>query len=382
MQQLNIIQRLIPQSRWPVLSPNPMPNPHWIVIHGTGNDATAANEIANMTNNNGRNSDWGVSFHFAVDDREIVQGLPLDRHGWHASDGNAPNGGNRAGIGIEICFDRSGGPRYIAAERKGANLVAHLLHERNWSIERVRTHQSFCPRNQRCPRQILNSLGGFDRFLTMVQGFLSELNVAKKSQPPAQIGTVTLKNGTWNVKSTPSNQGRIQRTVQANTFPIIARNADGWAQLTCNGWISPSAIASDNDPSFNTGRNPQQTPQPSQPQPTLEQVARQVIRGDFGNGDDRRKRLTAAGFNAANVQQTVNALLANPPRPTPNLPLLLNNAPPTAPKKTAQPSQSLDDLAREVIRGNWGNGAERVRRLTAAGHDSRAVQNRVNELLR
>ncbi|MCL2605487.1 MAG: metallophosphoesterase [Defluviitaleaceae bacterium] len=42
----------------------------------------------------------------------------------------------------------------------------------------------------------------------------------------------------------------------------------------------------------------------------------------------------------------------------------------------------LDEIARQVINGFWGNGAERVRRLTDAGYDARAVQNRVNQILR
>ena len=43
--------------------------------------------------------------------------------------------------------------------------------------------------------------------------------------------------------------------------------------------------------------------------------------------------------------------------------------------------KSIDELAREVIKGLWGNGAERKNRLTAAGYDYNAVQKRVNELL-
>ncbi|MCL2499078.1 MAG: 5'-nucleotidase C-terminal domain-containing protein [Defluviitaleaceae bacterium] len=42
----------------------------------------------------------------------------------------------------------------------------------------------------------------------------------------------------------------------------------------------------------------------------------------------------------------------------------------------------LDEIARQVINGNWGNGVERVRRLTEAGYDARAVQTRVNQILR
>lgn len=43
--------------------------------------------------------------------------------------------------------------------------------------------------------------------------------------------------------------------------------------------------------------------------------------------------------------------------------------------------KSIDQLAREVIRGEWGNGEERKRRLTNAGYDYREVQKRVNQLL-
>ena len=47
----------------------------------------------------------------------------------------------------------------------------------------------------------------------------------------------------------------------------------------------------------------------------------------------------------------------------------------------AQKKKSVDTIAREVIRGNWGNGDERKRRLASAGYDYSAVQKRVNELL-
>ena len=48
----------------------------------------------------------------------------------------------------------------------------------------------------------------------------------------------------------------------------------------------------------------------------------------------------------------------------------------------AKPGKTVDELAREVIRGLWGNGTERKNRLTEAGYNYRAVQRRVNELLR
>lgn len=47
-----------------------------------------------------------------------------------------------------------------------------------------------------------------------------------------------------------------------------------------------------------------------------------------------------------------------------------------------QPQKTIDELAHEVLEGKWGNGEERKRRLTEAGYDYRAVQDRVNELVK
>ena len=54
----------------------------------------------------------------------------------------------------------------------------------------------------------------------------------------------------------------------------------------------------------------------------------------------------------------------------------LHNAKTTSGKKT------VDELAKEVIAGKWGNGADRKKRLTAAGYDYDAVQKKVNKLLK
>lgn len=50
--------------------------------------------------------------------------------------------------------------------------------------------------------------------------------------------------------------------------------------------------------------------------------------------------------------------------------------------KTAPDTKTVDELAREVIAGKWGNSAERKQRLTAAGDDYSVVQKRVYELMR
>ena len=44
--------------------------------------------------------------------------------------------------------------------------------------------------------------------------------------------------------------------------------------------------------------------------------------------------------------------------------------------------KSIDEIAKEVIAGKWGNNPERKRRLESAGYDYNAVQKRVNQLIK
>lgn len=50
--------------------------------------------------------------------------------------------------------------------------------------------------------------------------------------------------------------------------------------------------------------------------------------------------------------------------------------------KNTTTKKTVTELAKEVIAGKWGNGQDRKNRLTAAGYDYTAVQNKVNELLK
>lgn len=91
----------------------------------------------------------------------------------------------------------------------------------------------------------------------------------------------------------------------------------------------------------------------------VDTVAREVIAGQWGNGENRKARLTQAGYDYNVVQAKVNEML----NPQPQL-------------------KSIDEIAKEVIRGKWGNGAERKNRLAQAGYDYNAVQKRVNQLMK
>lgn len=93
------------------------------------------------------------------------------------------------------------------------------------------------------------------------------------------------------------------------------------------------------------------------PAKSVDEIAKEVINGKWGNGDDRKNRLIAAGYDYDKIQDKVNALLK-------------------------KPKVDVTKIAKEVIAGKWGNGNERKSRLTAAGYDYDTIQDRVNELVR
>ena len=75
---MEIVKMLVPESKYSIKCPYEM-NPEFIIIHNTANDASAENEVKYMISNNNE-----VSFHYAVDDKVAVQGIPTNRNAWHA----------------------------------------------------------------------------------------------------------------------------------------------------------------------------------------------------------------------------------------------------------------------------------------------------------
>lgn len=170
---MQIRQNLVSQSKYSIKCPYTM-TPEFIVVHNTANDASADNEIKYMISNNNQ-----VSFHIAVDDKEAVQGIPFSRNVWHAGDGGIGIG-NRKGIAIEICYSKSGGDRFIKAEQNAAKLIAQLLKERGWGIDKVKKHQDFSKKY--CPHRTLDM--GWERFLNMVKAEMGQPVTATPTPTP------------------------------------------------------------------------------------------------------------------------------------------------------------------------------------------------------
>ena len=163
-------QVLLPETKYKIKSPHTM-QPQYITVHNTANDASAVNEVSYHNSNNNQ-----VSYHVAVDDKEVIQCLPFNRNAWHCGDGQGD--GNRKSIGIEICYSKSGGARYTAAEENAVQYIAKLLHEYGWGINRVKQHYDWSKKN--CPHRIRDEKR-WDSFIQRVQMSLDKLNGVKEA---------------------------------------------------------------------------------------------------------------------------------------------------------------------------------------------------------
>lgn len=253
-----IIKNLVPENKYGVKCPYTM-KPTRIVVHNTYNDASAKNEIAYMIRNNNE-----VSFHYAVDDKEVVQGILENRNAWHSGDGG--NGkGNREGIAIEICYSKSGGDRFIKAEQNAVDLIVDILKRYNWGIDKVTKHQDYSKKY--CPHRTLDM--GWDRFIKMIEDKLNTNTTVTKSIDELAREVIAGKHG--NGEARKKALGNLYSEVQKRVNEIL------------------------------TGK--------TTPKKSVDELAREVIAGKWGNGTDRKNRLTKAGFNYSEVQKRVNQLL-------------------------------------------------------------------------
>lgn len=167
---MDIIKRFVSKEKYSIKCPYSL-SPIGITLHNTANSASAANEIAYMERN-----DKEISYHFAVDEKEIIQALPLDRNAWHAGDG-ATGSGNRRTIAIEICRSTSEDlSLFLQAEKNAAWLCASLCLQYGWTTKDIYTHKHWSGKN--CPHKTLEL--GWDRFLAMVEQNMTEMSKPEK----------------------------------------------------------------------------------------------------------------------------------------------------------------------------------------------------------
>lgn len=254
---MEVRQMLVDKSKYSVKCPYVM-TPTRIVVHNTANDASANNEIKYMISNNNE-----TSFHFAVDDKEVVQGIPTNRNAWHAGDGHGK--GNMEGIAIEICYSKSGGDRFIKAEQNAAKFIAQLLKERGWGIDKVTKHQDYS--NKYCPHRTLDM--GWERFLNMIRAELgqAQVNTSTSSNSNSNkdyTGKITYqsydnKKGKWLPEVDSHHTDDYAGNLGNNMGGLRAKPTYGEIQIQAHvigkgwlGWISSKDYSKNNKTNGNT----------------------------------------------------------------------------------------------------------------------------------
>ena len=223
---MDIIKNLVPENKYSVKCPYSM-TPTRIVVHNTANDASAKNEMAYMISNNNE-----VSFHYAVDDKEVVQGIPENRNAWHSGDGG--NGkGNREGIAIEICYSKSGGEKFTKAEENAVDLIVDILKRYGWGVDKVTKHQDYSKKY--CPHRTLDL--GWDRFIGMIEDKLSPKNTFNAYKVRVTASCLNIRKGAG------TNYGKNGAITDKGVYTIVdeadGKGATKWGKLKSGaGWIS------------------------------------------------------------------------------------------------------------------------------------------------
>ena len=248
---MEIKQNLVNAGKYSIKCPYER-TPQFYVVHNTYNDAAASNEVAYMIRNDNK-----VSFHYAIDDVEVVQGLLENRSAFASGDGGKGQG-NLYGIHVEICYSKSGGDRFNKAEQNAAKFIADGLKAHGWGIDKVKKHQDFA--DKYCPHRTLDM--GWQRFLNMVQANLDgNQTVVTPTPQPSQpdsgysADTYEIIASDLIVRKTPGgsavghagltadgkkhdkdNDGALDRGTRITVKEIYQNGNDIWGRCP-SGWV-------------------------------------------------------------------------------------------------------------------------------------------------
>lgn len=119
--------------------------------------------------------------------------------------------------------------------------------------------------------------------------------------------------------------------------------------------LNYTILTFDNWKKYALGKQDTSAPSPVNPlRRSNEDIATEVMRGAWGNSNDRKTRLTNAGYDYAAIQAIINSKYTR---------------------------RTEDEIINEVIAGKWGIGDDRRFRLTEQGYDYVAIQKKVNDKL-
>lgn len=286
----------------------PNRNIKYIVVHYTAGSTSrtgAARNTAVMFSS----PSHGGSADFIVDDTEIVQYSPdIENYlCWHAgvdySGGTAEFHGkctNANSIGIEICstnpnwnqFDRANSPKWsftAAAVARAAELVKYLMEKYKIPAANVIRHWDVC--HKECPGIIgWNPNSG------------SEAKWLEFKKTIGSTTTSTVKPATTTAKT--------DKPVNTPIYRVRKSANDAKSQIGAFTVLANAKKLADSHAGYSvydgTGKL---VYSPGAKKKTVTELAREVIAGKWGNGADRKNRLTAAGYDYGAVQAEVNRIL-------------------------------------------------------------------------
>src|SRR5690606_22456767 len=276
---IKIRKHLVPESIAKRVTYNGTNSKKYIIIHETANTRKGANANAHarlQASGNSRAASW----HYTVDDKEIVQSFSDNAKCWHA--GNRYY--NENSIGIEICVNSDG--NFKKAVENAVKLTKYLMNKYNISENNVIQHNTASGKN--CPRYLRSGEKGvsWSEFKRMLQENKEQTKpkqqaAVKQTQSKAvytgnsivdylnSIGVdssftnrkkLAEKHGIKNYKGTAAQNLQLLRILRDGAKPV------GNVKKTSNKAATTTKKKS------------------------IAQMADEVIRGLHGNGHEQRRR--------------------------------------------------------------------------------------------
>lgn len=211
--------------------PNTKINPTSITIHQTGNPDTTARANHNYMKNINKTGARIASWHFTVDDKEIIQAQSCNYKTYHAG----CTIGNNTSIGIEICMFSDKAKQKKAYDNAIA-LVKILMKYYCFNIDKVKRHYDWTKKY--CPAWLLD--GKYTYTWSWFKNQIKQANI-----PPGNnsflVKIIYPGSDGLNVRKEPNISSQITGVVYENQVFTIVETKNGWGKLKSGlGWISLS----------------------------------------------------------------------------------------------------------------------------------------------
>lgn len=311
----------------------------YLTIHETGNTSPGANAAAHANLQSGR-WEW-ATWHWTADAREAVQSYSHNLRLWHAGDGQGH--GNMSSIGVEICVNSD--MSRATARQNAAELAAHILTTEGIPLANMVQHNHWSGKN--CPTFIRGE-SRWGEFVNLVRAAMGG-KPGPDPKPDPKPGKQTT--------------AQVAAAVYAGHYGNEPQRS---ARLRDAGY-DPAVIQAEVNRRYYGGGG-SSTGGSGGATGNISALADAVMRGEYGNGDERKRRL---GSNYAAVQAEVNRRISGGS---------------SSSGGSGGGRKSNAQIAREIVHGvngrnPWGNDPQRSQKLRAAGYDPKAVQREVNKLV-